>query len=94
VFSTKLGATNVDTVTDFASGVDKIQLSKSVFSKFKAGSVAEANFVSGAKALDSNDYLIFNGSQLLYDADGSGKGAAVVVANIVGTVVASDLFVA
>jgi len=30
---------------------------------------------------------------LLYDADGSGKGAAVVVANIVGNVVASDLVV-
>jgi len=94
VFSSKLGATNIDAITDFVSGVDKIHLSKSVFTKFKAGAVAEANFVSGAKALDSNDYLIFNGSQLLYDADGSGKGAAVVVANIVGTVVASDLFVA
>jgi len=97
VFSSKLGATNTDTITDFVSGTDKIQLSKSVFSKFKAGAVPQANFVSGdanAKALDSNDYLIFNGSQLLYDADGSGKGVAVVVANIVGTVVASDLVVA
>jgi len=96
VFSTKLGLTNTDTITDFVSGTDKIQLSKSVFSKFKAGAVPQANFVSGdanAKALDSNDYLIFNGSQLLYDADGSGKGVAVVVANIVGTVVASDLVV-
>jgi len=96
VFSSKLGVTNADTITDFVSGVDKIQLSKSVFSKFKAGAVPQANFVSGdanAKALDSNDYLIFNGHQLLYDADGSGKGVAVVVANIVGTVVASDLVV-
>ncbi|NCU85514.1 MAG: calcium-binding protein, partial [Betaproteobacteria bacterium] len=96
VFSSKLGATNTDSITDFVSGVDKIQLSKSVFSKFKAGAVPQANFVSGdanAKALDTNDYLIFNGSQLLYDADGSGKGVAVVVANIVGTVVASDLVV-
>jgi Ca2+-binding RTX toxin-like protein len=96
VFSSKLGATNTDTITDFVSGTDKIQLSKSVFSKFKAGVVAQANLVSGGantKALDSNDYLIFNGSQLLYDADGSGKGVAVVVANIVGTVVASDLVV-
>jgi Ca2+-binding RTX toxin-like protein len=97
VFSSKLGVTNTDTITDFVSGTDKIQLSKSVFSKFKAGAVAQANFVSGGantKALDSNDYLIFNGSQLLYDADGSGKGVAVVVANIVGTVVSSDLVVA
>ena len=96
VFSSKLGATNTDTITDFVSGTDKIQLSKSVFSKFKAGAVPQANFVSGGantKALDSNDYLIFNGSQLLYDADGSGKGVAVVVANIVGTVLASDLVV-
>ena len=96
VFSSKLGATNTDTITDFVSGTDKIQLSKSVFSKFKAGVVPQANLVSGGantKALDSNDYLIFNGSQLLYDADGSGKGVAVVVANIVGTVVASDLVV-
>jgi len=96
VFSSKLAATNTDTITDFVSGVDKIQLSKSVFGKFKAGVAPQANFVSGdanAKALDSNDYLIFNGHQLLYDADGSGKGVAVVVANVVGTVVASDLVV-
>jgi Ca2+-binding RTX toxin-like protein len=96
-FSSKLGATNIDTITDFVSGVDKIQLSKSVFRKFKAGDVPQASFVSSgadAKALDKNDYLIFNGIQLLYDADGSGKGAAVVVANVVGTVVASDLVVA
>jgi Ca2+-binding RTX toxin-like protein len=94
VFNTKLGSTNVDIITDFASGLDKVRLSASVFTKLPVGAVPQASFVSGAKALDSNDYLIFNGSQLLYDADGSGKGAAVVVANIVGTVVASDLFVA
>ena len=93
VFNTKLGSTNIDTITDFASGLDKIRLSASVFTKLPAGAVPQANFVSGAKALDSNDYLIFNGSRLLYDADGPGKGAAIVVANIVGTVVASDLVV-
>jgi hypothetical protein len=96
VFYSAPGPANVDTITDFVSGVDKIKLLQSVFTKLKAVAVSEASFVSGgadAKALDKNDYLIFNGSQLLYDADGSGKGAAVAVANIVGTVVASDIFV-
>ncbi len=96
VLSTKPGATNIDTITDFVSGVDMIQLSKSIFSKLQAGMLAEGNFIGGdgnSKALDSNDYLIFNGDQLLYDADGSGNGGAVVVAKVVGAVSAVDILV-
>ena len=88
VFDTALGATNVDTIKDFAPGTEKIVLSAKIFTKFKgsilSGSIALDNFVVGtgeaAKANDGNDYLIYDTATdlLYYDADGSGKVAAAV----------------
>jgi Ca2+-binding RTX toxin-like protein len=88
VFDTALGATNVDTIKDFAPGTEKIVLSAKIFIKFKgsipSGSIAQDNFVVGAgeaaKANDGNDYLIYDTATdlLYYDADGSGKVAAAV----------------
>jgi Ca2+-binding RTX toxin-like protein len=95
-FNAKLGSTNTDSITDFVSGEDRIALSRKVFKKLVAGTLDPGRFVAGdskARAMDGDDYLIFNGSQLLYDADGSGKGSAVVVATIVGTLQANDIFV-
>ena len=52
------------------------------------------NFVAGAAALDADDYFIFNGSdQLLYDADGNGAGAAVLVAEFDTDITAADIFI-
>jgi Ca2+-binding RTX toxin-like protein len=86
VFNSKLGAINIDTITDFAAG-DKIALSKSIFKAFaKDKTISTENLVYGDKAIDSNDYIIYDkaSGKLYYDADGAGKGLAVQIA-IIGT---------
>jgi Ca2+-binding RTX toxin-like protein len=77
--------TNRDTITDFTSG-DHIQLENAVFKKLSVtGTLNTANFANGV-AVDANDYILYNSSTgvLSYDADGSGKGAAVQIA-LIGT---------
>ncbi len=86
VFSTKPAANNVDTLTDFVSGTDKIVLSVRVFAKLKGLTDLSAHLVNGAAA-DANDFLLFDRAtgRLSYDADGNGRGLAVEVA-VVGNV--------
>ena len=79
--------TNVDTITDFVSEDDTIVLENAVFKKLAAtGTLNAAYLVVGTRALDTNDYLIYDDTsgKLYYDADGSGRGAAVQIA-LVGT---------
>lgn len=104
-FDTKLGSSNVDTITDFFSGEDALSdwdglnLDVSIFTKLpesiEFGDLTD-NLVIGTKALDSNDYLIFNPKTytLSYDADGSGSGKAVafVVLTGVTTIIADDIW--
>jgi Ca2+-binding RTX toxin-like protein len=85
VFSATLNSTtNVDTVLDFQTGVDKLVLSEAVFAKLAdlaiGASPLAANLVIGTAALDANDYLVYNSSTgvLSYDADGSGTASAAV----------------
>ncbi|TLU81829.1 MAG: hypothetical protein FDX21_09650 [Chlorobium sp.] len=100
-FDTLLNAsTNVDTLVDFTSNLDKIQLENSIFKKLIAtGALLPANLVSSSdgKALDANDYILFNSTThaLSYDADGSGSGAAIQFATLIGvtSVTASDFVV-
>ena len=97
-FTTTLNAlTNLDTIEDFASGVDKIGLRSTIFSRFSS-SVGSGNLVVNAtgNAGDSSDYLIFNtaNNTLYYDADGSGAGAKIAFAVLTGvTTLANTDFV-
>jgi Ca2+-binding RTX toxin-like protein len=99
-FDTKLGSSNVDKITDFVSGEDTLFLDVSIFTKLpesiELGDLAD-NLVIGTKALDSNDYLVFNPRTytLSYDADGNGAGKAVafVVLTGVTTISADDIWV-
>jgi len=99
-FDTALNVnTNMDTITDFVSGTDKISLSKSIFATVAKG-VKSDNLVAGAESnvLQANDYLRFNANdhKLYYDADGSGtKYQAVVVVELTGvnTLQASDFII-
>jgi len=87
VFNAALSASsNKDVITDFNHADDTLQLSKTIFSKFTTvGTVNAANFVIGTKALDSNDYLIYNAGTLYYDADGSGsKSSAIAIVTLTG----------
>ncbi|MBB3021153.1 Ca2+-binding RTX toxin-like protein [Microvirga lupini] len=91
VFNTKASKTNVDKITDFNVKDDSIYLDNAMFSKLgKKGSLsspAKLNkdfFVTGSKAKDKNDYLVYDSKKgvLSYDADGSGKGKAVEIATL------------
>jgi Ca2+-binding RTX toxin-like protein len=92
IFDTVANASkNKDTITDFTSGTDHIQFSKAIFTGLgsSVGNLTESQFWTGAgvtKAHDVDDRIIYNTTSgaLYYDADGSGKGAAVQVA-LIGT---------
>ena len=97
------GAANADTVADFASNWDMLRFDGNAFSAlggaghFAAG---DARFYAAAGATgghDADDRLVYNTStgQLYYDADGSGAGAAQLVATLQGapTLAATDMWV-
>jgi serralysin len=92
VFNSTLNArTNMDTIVDFVSGEDFIQLSLSIFKTLgtTTGTLGESQFWAGANVTrghDSDDRIVYNTSTgaLYYDADGSGRGAAVQIA-VLGT---------
>jgi Ca2+-binding RTX toxin-like protein len=83
VFNAKLGTwktdrkVNFDTITDFTPGKDKILLDNAIFTKLGKGTPAspgalKKNFFKKNKATDKNDFLIYNGVVVSYDADGNG----------------------
>ncbi|WP_134495019.1 cadherin domain-containing protein [Microvirga pakistanensis] len=86
VFNTALNkSTNVDTISSFSTRDDTIRLENAVFKKLtKTGTLNKDFFATGTKAKDKNDYIVYNNrtGALYYDADGSGKGAAVKFAQL------------
>ncbi|NML14097.1 DUF4347 domain-containing protein [Azohydromonas caseinilytica] len=92
------GAATLDTLGDFSSVDDRLEFDDAVFTRLgPVGQVGSGAFVQGTRALDAGDRLIYTQStgQLLYDADGTGAGAAVLVAKLTaGTALSAvDLFV-
>jgi Ca2+-binding RTX toxin-like protein len=96
------GGANADSIRDWASGADKVALDDSVMTALGA----TGNFVAGdarfkanstGTATDANDRVIHNTStgSLYYDADGSGAGAAQIIATFQGNpaVAATDITV-
>lgn len=85
-------------VTDFASGTDKIRLDATTMTalgttgNFSAG---DERFHAGAAAAEADDRIIWNAvtEELLYDADGSGSGAAQLITHVTGNVIATDIIV-
>ena len=81
-FTTPLNALrNIDTVTDFSSGTDKIQLSPAIFRDldFSGTPSTAAFFHADSAAQDADDRILYdqNNGALSYDADGTGELAAV-----------------
>ncbi|KFG70671.1 calcium-binding protein [Microvirga sp. BSC39] len=76
---------NVDVVTDFKTGEDKIKLSGPNLSGSKEGGfLAEKAFHVGAQAHDANTRIFYNedNGKLYFDADGTGAQAAVQIAKL------------
>jgi serralysin len=93
VFNTALNAnTNLDTLTDFASGSDKLQLDDAVMTAIGAlgdFGTGDARFYAAAGATvghDADDRIVYDTTSgaLYYDADGNGEGLAVEFA-VLGT---------
>jgi Ca2+-binding RTX toxin-like protein len=90
VFNTALNSlSNRDTIIDFESGFDKIQLNKTIFTKLTSTGVLNTdNFVATALGVprDFNDYIIYNTitGALYYDADGIGFFAMPIQIAVVG----------
>ncbi|MBB4186323.1 Ca2+-binding RTX toxin-like protein [Sinorhizobium terangae] len=81
-FDFALGATNVDTISDFAPE-DTLALSASVFTALNPGFLASTQFYAAAGATtaqDTNTRIIYDTvtGSLYYDADGSLSGATAV----------------
>jgi len=74
-------ATNKDTLADFTVVDDTIRLDKTIFTQLSLGTLNADQFKSlttGA-VVDADDYILYNRASgaLMYDADGSGSGAAI-----------------
>jgi Ca2+-binding RTX toxin-like protein len=90
VFNTRPDAGNLDVITDFKPGADRILLDDGVFSAIGWGSPSNPKMLAGryfdgdGKADDGNDRVIHDRATgaLLYDADGSGRGEAVEFARV------------
>ena len=92
-------ATNMDTITDFEVGIDKIMLDNAVFSGLADGALAAGAFNTGTAATQGDDRIIYNQATgaLLFDADGSSptNGAVqfAMLANRPAGLSAADFFV-
>lgn len=82
------GSANVDTISDFQRGSDKILLNTNIFSSLSF--ITDGNIVNGSKPLDVNDYLIIKADSkgiltVFYDADGSGtRSTAQAIVKLLG----------
>jgi serralysin len=81
VFSAAPDRRAIDQITDFTQGEDRFELSSAFFGAL-GSSVTADELAFGTSARDSNDRLVYNSATgaLFYDADGSGRGAAIQIA--------------
>ncbi|WP_455269389.1 MJ1477/TM1410 family putative glycoside hydrolase [Rhizobium herbae] len=84
IFDTRLAAGNIDVVVDFSTADDRFLLDHNIFSKLPAGPLKVLAFTVGTKAADAGDRIIYNSrtGDLFYDADGTGKAAALQIAQL------------
>src|SRR5688572_2073424 len=88
IFSTATNAlTNVDTITDFTAGQDRLVLDNDVFTKLgAAGALSASRFTIGAAATTTAHRLVYDDAtgELYYDSNGSTDGGAVKIAVLEG----------
>jgi Ca2+-binding RTX toxin-like protein len=89
-------AEGVDTITDFTSGTDHIQVVSANFAGLPVDRLAAERFIPAGTALTSSDTVFlydFDSGVLSFDADGNGAGAAVLIATLTGprTLAAADI---
>jgi len=96
VFSTALGAGNIDAILSFNVADDAIHLDISVFTGIGLGALDIDAFIVGTAAADAEDRIIYDSATgaLYYDADGVGGVAAIQFATLSAGLglTSSDLF--
>ena len=97
VFDTPLDAlNNVDHITDFEVGTDRLLLFAGVFSALPVN-LEPGNFRSGTSALDADDRILYDAAtgHIFYDADGVGGIAAIQFASVTAGMVLTytDFFI-
>jgi Ca2+-binding RTX toxin-like protein len=99
-FNTALGASNIDTITDYNVVQDTIRLENGIFTALVGtGTLTAAQFVKNASgtATDANDRIIYetDTGKLFYDSNGSAAGGQVQFAKLAAglALTASDFFI-
>jgi Ca2+-binding RTX toxin-like protein len=88
IFNTRPTSASADRIMDFSSEFDTIMLSRAVFSGLSANkAITEAQFKAydgGRMVLDRSDRIVYDRStgDLYFDADGSGRSAAIKFATV------------
>ncbi len=74
--------TNVDTIGDFSTTDDRIELDNAIFRGLAEGALRASRFVNGTSAGDASDRIIYDraSGNLWFDADGTGASAKVLFA--------------
>jgi len=85
VFDSLTTSTDKDTIKDYVTGEDHLDLSRSVFAAFgdtPSGDLPASAFALGTAATDANQHLIYNNATgaLYYDPDGAGGLAQIQIA--------------
>jgi Ca2+-binding RTX toxin-like protein len=79
---------NVDTVTDFVSGIDRIALAGSVFKALRGDSELSDNLwlTTSSSPATARSHLVFDPQSgvLSYDPDGSGPAASIAICTLIG----------
>jgi Ca2+-binding RTX toxin-like protein len=97
LFTTALGATNIDTIADFDPANDFVRLDDAIFTAIAPGFLAAAAFTIGGAAITAAQRIIYNSAtgQVFYDSDGVG-GVGQVQFALINTglaLTAGDIFV-
>lgn len=86
VFNTALGATNIDSLTDYDVAADTIRLENAIFIGLSTGTLAASAFVANTSgnAADTSDRIIYetDTGRLFFDRDGTGAVAKIHFATL------------
>ncbi|MEM6372850.1 MAG: calcium-binding protein, partial [Pseudomonadota bacterium] len=98
VFDRGIKANNIDKITDFASGEDRLQFDADIFDALSIGAISAGQLHFGTAAADADDHFIFNEANgvLMYDADGVGGAAAAHIVTLLhgADLSSDDIFIA